>query len=274
MRVWQVLAVMGSAALAVFIGWHLLQAGRYSLEGQDHDEIMTSNTGSAPDRTVTVLFVGNSFTFVHDVPAMLVDIACADPQNTTRLDVQAITRANATLGQMLEQGDAVNWIKSHHPDYVVLQEHSLWYDTDEDQARRNLSAWMAALRPLGTTALLFEVWADGDGADTYTDSQYAAFGSTPKQDARKAADKSETLAQEFSLSLVRVGDAFERAREMNDAPNVYGPDHHHASVAGAYLAALVFYQQFTGRTGEQSTYRPWGVSADDKAKLVQAASGG
>ena len=274
MRFGRDLAVMAAVALAVYVAWHLLQPGRYALQDQDHDEIMTSVTASAPQRTISVLFVGNSLTFVHDVPAMLVNIASADPQNTTQISVQAVTRGGASLDQMLAQTNAADWVRSHHPDFVVLQERSRWYDGAEDYARQDLSDWMDALRPIGAAALLFEVWADGDGSDSYTNSASVAFGHTPKQDAEIAADKSQTLAQEYHLSLVRVGEAFERAREMSGAPDVYGPDHHHASAAGAYLAALVFYQHLTGRTGAESTYRPWGVGADDKVKLVHAASGG
>ncbi|MGH7735022.1 MAG: hypothetical protein ACREOE_15380, partial [Gemmatimonadales bacterium] len=76
----------------------------------------------------------------------------------------------------------------------------------------------------------------------------------------------------YGFAKVPVGEAFERARTSPGAPDVYGPDHHHASVAGAYLAALEFYQYFTGRSGEAATFRPWGLSAKDTAKLVQLSA--
>jgi len=49
--------------------------------------------------------------------------------------------------------------------------------------------------------------------------------------------------------------------------------HHHPSVAGAYLAALVFYRYFTGRTGAEATWRPSGLSAEDAAALVRLNGG-
>jgi hypothetical protein len=72
---------------------------------------------------------------------------------------------------------------------------------------------------------------------------------------------------------VPVGQAFEAAREMKGAPDVWGPDHHHPSVAGTYLAALVFYRSFTGRSGAQATWRPNGLNAQDAATLVQLSGG-
>ena len=250
----------------------LPRMGRYPLQDHDHDEIMTSSTPS-PSRTITILFVGNSLTFVHDVPAMLVNIASSDRANTTRLAVKADTYPNGDLHLLLAKTAALAWVQAHHPDVVVLQEHDLWYEPQGnlDFAVKNASEWSDALKPLGVTPVLFEVWADGDGSDAYTSQDYAAFGLSPDKDAQNAAESTDRIAQQFGFAEARVGEAFERARQTKGAPDVYGPDHHHASVAGAYLAALVFYQHFTGRSGQEAAYRPWGLSAGDAAKLVQVS---
>ena len=39
---------------------------------------------------------------------------------------------------------------------------------------RKALALVAALKPLGETPRLFQVWADGEGGDVYTNKDYAA----------------------------------------------------------------------------------------------------
>jgi hypothetical protein len=201
---------------------------------------------------------------------MLVNIASSDPGNSTRLQVKALTYPNATLNYLRTQTGALSWIQAHHVDYVILQEHSIWYDYPQSyDGLGAITAWDRALRPQGITTVLFETWADGDGSEIYTNKDAPTFGSTSEKDAANSANATSALAQALSLQVVSVGDAFEAARERKGAPDVWGPDHHHASVAGAYLAAVVFYRYLTGRTGAEATYRPDGLSAQDAATLVQ-----
>jgi hypothetical protein len=245
------------------------QGGAYPRLEHDHDELMVSRTAKASS-TVTVLFVGNSLTFRNDLPAMLVDLASSDPGNPTRLQVKGETYPDASLDDMFAKAQALEWARAHHPDYVVLQEHSFWYDTDFEAARAAASRWANALRSLNEAPLLFEVWADGEGSDVYT---HASYHLTPADDARSAAASTNSLGHSLGLPVVAVGQAFEAARETPGAPNLYDADHHHPSVAGTYLAALVFYRLFTGRSGAEATWRPEGLSAQDAAILVRLNGG-
>lgn len=252
----------------------LPEGGAYSRLEHDHDELMVSSTGPA-DRTITVLFVGNSLTFRNDLPAMLVNLASSDPGAPAPLQVKAVTYPDANLEDMRTRTGALAWAQAHHADYVVLQAHSLWYVDNYAFTLRAAAAWTEALRPLGETPLLFQVWGDGDGdgSAAYTDKQAPTFGWTPVDAARGALDSTQNLARSLGLQVVPVGLAFEAARETKGAPDVWGPDRHHPSVAGTYLAALVFYHFLTGRTGAEATYRPIGVSVRDAATLVQLNAG-
>lgn len=157
----------------------------------------------------------------------------------------------------------------------MLQEHSGWYLSADgvSAARQDATIWDQALAPLGETPVLFQVWSDGDGSWVYTARNSPDLGKTPADDARLAAERTERLAELLGRQVVPVGQAFEAARETQGAPDVWGPDHHHPSVAGTYLAALVFYRAFTGRSGAEATWRPSGLSAQDAALLVQASGG-
>jgi len=247
--------------------------GRYWLSESDHADVMTSGTSAATVHHIAILFLGNSLTFDNDLPAMLVNLAAADPGNTTEIQAKAFTFPGAQLGEVLHQTDALSWARAHHVDFAVLQEHSGWYAVPEwiDDAKQSAAAWHSALAPLGTRPVLFESWADEEGSDIYTDPSYYAYGRTRAQIATDSEIKTAEIAQDLGSPMVLVGRAFEHASRLPGAPELYQSDHHHPSVAGTYLAALVFYRFFTGRSGAESGYRPWGLSASEAAVLVEVA---
>jgi hypothetical protein len=248
------------------------EGGRYPRYEHDHDALMVSDTPRAT-KAVTVVFVGNSLTFHNDLPAMLANVASSDPGNTTRLQVKGETFPNGVLDEVRSKTGALDWIRSHHVDYVVLQDHGQWYDDPAYDGVGAVDAWNRAMWAQGVTPLLFETWADDAKSEVYTDSGYRTFGSNPAQDTARSANATEGVARTLGLHAVPVGDVFEAAYETRGAPDVLGPDHHHPSVAGTYLAALVFYRYFTGRTGEAVTYRPAGLSAQGAAALKRINAG-
>ena len=73
------------------------------------------------------------------------------------------------------------------------------------------------------------------------------------------------------MSVVRVARSYTRAVQAG-GPDLYQRDLHHASYAGTYLAALTFYRFFTNRSGAETRYRPWGMSAAEAMVLIQAAN--
>ena len=79
-----------------------------------------------PAKTISVLFIGNSYTFVNDLPGMLVKVASSDPANTTQIEVQSLTRGGASFKDWVADGSGLKMIKSRHWDYVVLQNQSEW----------------------------------------------------------------------------------------------------------------------------------------------------
>jgi hypothetical protein len=178
------------------------------------------------------------------------------------------------LDQLRTRTGALAWAQGHHVDDVVLQEHSYWYeDPGEYQLTlQSAKAWVDALRPTGATSVLFQVWADGDGSEVYTDQQYPTFGSNSGRDSQNAVGSTQSLALGVGADVAPVGQAFEAARQTPGAPDVWGPDRHHPSLAGSYLAALVFYRYLTGRSGAEATWRPGGLSAEDAATLVRVAA--
>jgi lysophospholipase L1-like esterase len=230
----------------------------------DHAAILSSNSGVSPQQKIKVLFIGNSLTFVNDLPAMLVHVASSDAANTTELDVQASTIGNATLKQLLDDGCALDLARSKRFDDVVLQEHSFfWADpVSFNEAKTTVATMATAIRKYGGTPVMFQIWGNGQGGDANI---------TTTANLENITEGVAELSAPSSLPVVRVGEAFADVDRMGGAPDLYQADHHHPSVAGTYLAALVFYQFFAARPAAGVVYRPPELTDADAATLRQVA---
>lgn len=74
---------------------------------------------AATSKPVSVLLVGNSLTYVGNLPAVLTALA-ADHGKTVHTDM--LVKGGATLTQWLESGAVKKALQAGHYDYVVLQE--------------------------------------------------------------------------------------------------------------------------------------------------------
>lgn len=219
-----------------------------------------SRSKIATARTIRILFVGNSLTFVNDLPGMVAKVADADPSLAVSLKVRSITAPDATLSTIWSEGCGPNRLAADHFNDVVLQEHSFFWDAESpDQAREAAGRWVSAARTAGATPLYFEPWTgpptQGDG--TFEDGEM-------REATRQIADV-------YGAQLVKVGEAFAEGQSTPGAPDLFQADRHHASEAGTWLAALVIFHAITGERSESSSWRPPGVSPEQAASLQRIA---
>jgi hypothetical protein len=233
-----------------------------------------STVAGKPDRTVSILFIGNSFTFGNDLPGMLVQVASSDATNKVQLEVHSATVGGATLNYMFHNPEAASLFRQQHWDYLVLQEQSEWTGSRERIADTYsaVNTWNQAARQMGTTPVLYETWADQPGSTLYTDRNSYFFGQTPEQVQPNIDAQSSALARHFQIAVVPVGSYWAYAEKQPNAPNLYAPDHHHPSAAGTYLTALAFYRFFTGNTLAHVTYRPRELTPDQGQFLIGIVS--
>jgi len=263
-----------SLVLAALVGWLAYPSltGIYRLEPWDHSLGLVSRPVPATERTVDVLFIGNSFTSSHAMPAMLVNLASTDPANPVRLRVWTVTRGGASLADHRASGKAAKVLAARSFDYVVLNQQSSWaYHPDwVSETRQDVAYWAELIRRNGAQPVLYETWSDGVGS-----SVYAAGGVlqnvTPAMCQTKISEETADLARAQSMSVVAVGQRFSRAQNAL-SQDLFAADRHHPSMSGAYLSAASFYRFFTGRSAAQSTYRPSGLAEADARGLAEIAS--
>ena len=112
----------------------------------------------AKNKKVKILFIGNSHTYYHDLPAWVALIAREDG---FECDVTMLAHGGWYLYQHVKEPDVRFNIKYGHYDYVVLQEHSHPFDDIPGyiEAVQTLAGWM---KEAGSTPVIYGTWARKD----------------------------------------------------------------------------------------------------------------
>jgi hypothetical protein len=204
-------------------------------------------------KPVRVLFVGNSYTYVNDLPKMLAELARAGGQAPLAHDRE--TPGGCTLEKHWKDGKAAHKIQAGPWDYVVLQEHSL--------------------RPLTDRRLMFDYAARLDGEVKKAKAKTLLYQTWARQDTpEKQPELSRAyldLGRELKADVVPVGAAWERALKEGAGPALHSQDRSHPSKAGTYLAACVFYGVIYGKSPEGLPGAAGGLGDEDARRLQAVA---
>jgi hypothetical protein len=177
-----------------------------------------------------VLFIGNSLTYVNDLPGTLVGLA-ASAGDTIRASSVALPDY-AVIDHALGLGGspAVAAIKLGGWHTVVLQQGP----TSQALYRDTLVLAAQLLDPLvraagGRTALMM-VWPNASQPNLFDPIRVSY----------------QTAAAAVGGIFLPVGEAWRTALAEDPSLPLYGPDGFHPGELGTYLAALVLYEQVTG----------------------------
>ena len=180
--------------------------------------------------TKTVLFVGNSLTYVNDLPGLVEALARGGEGPTLRVEMVAFP--DYSLEDHWNRGTAVRMINGSRWTVVVLQQGPSAAEGNRallvDYARR----FAEIIHQVGGTPALYMVWPTADRPEDFTGAS-ASY--------RQAAAAVDGL-------LLPVGDAWRAAWRRDSTLKLYAADGLHPSLAGSYLAALVIAQALTSRS--------------------------
>lgn len=187
-----------------------------------------------------VLFVGNSYTFVHRMPEILKIMA---ESNGHKLVYEQQTPGGRTFQQHWEEGTAVQKIKTGRFDVVVLQDQSFEPVIDPENMMKYGTLLAAEADKVGARKIYYLTPAySGEVRWMQKDTEEARQGKKlfPEMLERLVASYS-MLARKTNGDLAPVGEAWEQASEALPELQFHAADHSHAAPIGAYLTALVFY---------------------------------
>jgi len=174
-----------------------------------------------------ILFIGNSHTYLHYMPQLLVEMA--------RTVGNAITPAQsigegASLAWHYNHSKAIDLIAQGKWTHVVLQERSRGPLENITSMQLHAHYFDKIIRKIGARTVFFMTWA-ARGRST---------------DQTVIANAYENIAHECNAMLAPVGRAWELVLTRKDCPDLYHRDGRHAGKAGAYLSACVFYSLLCG----------------------------
>jgi hypothetical protein len=188
----------------------------------------------APGKPLELLFIGNSYTFVNDLPEMLAELARA--AKVRPVHTRQVTAGGATLEQHWGDGKgaAVRAIDEDRPNVVVLQEQSQLPRAAPEMFQHFARLFDERIRASGARTLLYVTWArrDSPGDQEALTAAYAA------------------VARERKATLVPVGPVWQAVRQQMPGLVLHDADGSHPSPLGTYVAALTFFAVMYERSPE------------------------
>jgi len=223
-----------------------------------------------------VLFIGNSYTFYHDMPRLVTQIAGSAG---CQLDVSWATNGGYQLSLHAQDPITIDAIHEKPWDVVVLQNQSQQPAFLPEEVReRSLPAVQVLANEVYAThptaqILFYSTWGrrSGDKANCKYNPRVCSFdGHTEATEAGYGV-----YAEAVGGDLVRVGRAFQFVERDQAAAvafaDLYDRDGSHPSLFGSYLAAAVFFYQLTGVSPEGQAF-PSALLPEEAAYLQQIAA--
>lgn len=184
--------------------------------------------------TLRVLFVGNSHTYVGNIPHLVSFMAKSRKiaLETNRSVKGGASLKNHWLGEMGLQTRSI--ISKGAFDFVVLQDKSASPIETPDTLLKYAGLFCDLIREHGGEPLLYNTWARQNllHLQGVVDSVYSLAG------------------KENMCKVVPVGQAWETARRLKPGISLYKPDNNHSAELGVYLTSCVFFIILTGESAE------------------------
>lgn len=205
-----------------------------------------------------VLFLGNSYTYTHNVPNTTKLLA---QSNGDILKFDSHTPGGYRLNQHATNTTSLQKIRNTNWDHVVLQDQSL-------TPAYNFSGFYS-----GAKALIEEI---NNGSCTNNTILFMTWGRKNnatypyKEMQKRTTDNYNKVADAFETEISPVGVAWKKVRDDKDPVNLYSGDGSHQSFAGTYLAACVFYATIFDKSPVGLAYRG-SLSAADALYLQNKA---
>lgn len=201
--------------------------------------------------TVSVLFLGNSFTGVNDLPNVFGQLAKKGGNNVY---IEENTPGGYTLSGHSQNTVSIQKINSGNWDFVVLQEQSQIPSLipDRDTLMYPYAIMLDSIihqSGLCTQTTFFMTWAhkNGDlglpsGSDSYLAMQ------------QRLRTGYMTIADSINALISPVGMAWKYVRQNYPNINLYASDDYHPAMTGTYLAACTFYAILFGQSPQGNSY--------------------
>ncbi|ASS49667.1 MAG: hypothetical protein CHH17_13210 [Candidatus Fluviicola riflensis] len=217
--------------------------------------------------SMSVLFIGNSYTYANDLPNMTRQLAESAGKQLT---VGSKTNGGYTFQN--HTNDPLTWAAMHQQnwDVVVLQAQSQEPSFPDDQVdtgtvpfAKQLADSVAAINPC-SNVMYYMTWGRENGDPQWAPiSTFAGMNDRLYNAYMRMADTTESM-------VAAVGATWKYVRDNYPAIQLYVADGSHPSVAGSYLVACTFYTSLFQAPVTGATYTA-GLDPQTVLQLQNAA---
>lgn len=207
--------------------------------------------------SVRILFIENSYTHYHDMPAMIQQMASHVGQDQKmKIAFRQLTPGGSTFKRHLSDEKEMNVIKKGGWNYVVLQEQSSMPAMPTEEVARNVYPYARQLDSIvkhynpSAEVIFYMTWGHKDGSQSRKD--YPVSRTYEGMQSRLATSYIE-MAHSTGAMCAPVGIAWRTVRKERPYETLYWPDCSHPSKLGSYLAANVIFSTII-RAPYQSSY--------------------
>jgi hypothetical protein len=185
------------------------------------------------DSPVRVLFLGNSHTYVNQLPCLVQRLA-SSLQPRIDLEVVAVARDGATLEQHWADSSTRALSQAREWDFVVLQEQGRRPVQHPELTSAAVRRFADAVRRVGARLVLY----------------IPPLASGRSSELPGTAAVYQEIAAATRSTIAPVAQAWEDAGRADSTLRLHGADGVHASAMGSYLSACVLLAAITARSPE------------------------
>jgi len=244
--------IVGGVGAVVTLGLLILQMNRACPE-QDH-----------PPACTRVLFIGNSYTTVNNLPSAFAYLARSGGH---RVETGTAAVDGWTLADHAGSPATLAKLASAKWDIVVLQEQSEVPSVEEFRQSQMYPAGrqlVSAIRNQGAHPLFYLTWGRRDGWPENGMPDYASMQASIDQGYL-------AIAADQRAAIAPVGDAWATLVTRTTRVALWQEDGSHPTEAGTYLAACVFYATIFRESPKGLGYHS-SLSADAAAMIQSVAA--
>lgn len=228
-------------------------------------------TSKAQFKKINALFLGNSYTYVNNLPQLIKDIALA---NGDTLVFDSNCPGGHTFNNHFNNATSISKINSQAWDCVILQAQSQEPSFSPGQVAAQTLPYAIKLDSLiknnnaCTETVFFETWGrkNGDASNCAAYPPICTY--TGMQNRLRASYK--LFADTTQSIMTPAGEAWRKSIALSPNLELYSSDQSHPALEGSYLTACVFYETLFHKSVLTNTYTA-GVSSINVSFLQQIA---
>ncbi len=213
---------------------------------------------------MNILFIGNSYTYYNDLPALFENLA---NENGKNVKTDSVTFGGARLHQFVEDNEYAkqldDLLANNEYDICIFQEQSILPIVNYSMFFGGIEKVNMKVTAHVNKIVFYETWGRKTGSETLEE-----YGWTNESMTKLLAEAYENAAKEIGADVAHVGQNFHKVYKAHAEIELYNEDKTHPSYKGSCLATLTLYKTIFGELPK--TMESFNLSEEEKRIFNEA----